>query len=88
MECMVYLRLQLGYWCIGFTDAQCTEILAGAILDMDSSARMFVIEASRRVGGRFSVEAELRAFSGAAPTDPLAIFRADDHFQLSISRHF
>jgi hypothetical protein len=73
---------------LGFNDAQSTEILAGAIFDTHTSARMFLIEASRRVGGRFSVEAELRAFSGANPTDPLAMFRADDHFQLSLSRHF
>jgi hypothetical protein len=73
---------------LGFNDAQSTEILAGAILDANTSARMFLIEASRRVGERFSVEAELRAFSGATPTDPLAMLQADDHFQLSLSRHF
>jgi hypothetical protein len=73
---------------LGFNDAQSTEILAGAVLDVRTSARLFLIEASRRLGDRFSVEAEVRAFSGAPPTDPLAMLQADDHFQLSLSRHF
>jgi hypothetical protein len=72
----------------GFNDTQSTEILAGAILDVHTSARLFLIEASRRIGDRFSIEAELRAFSGATPTDPLAALQADDHFQLSLTRHF
>jgi hypothetical protein len=34
------------------------------------------------------IEAELRAFSGLPPSDPLASLRTDDYFQLSIQRHF
>jgi hypothetical protein len=73
---------------LAFNDAQGTEVLAGVIVDADTSATFVQVEASRRVGRGFRVEAEVRAVSGAAPQDPLAMLQADDHFQLSISRHF
>jgi hypothetical protein len=73
---------------LGFNDTQSTEVLTGTIRDLDSDAALFLIEASRRLGDSWTVEAEIRAFSGAPPTDPLASLRADDYVQLGVSRHF
>ncbi len=73
---------------LAFNDTQDTQILAGAILDRESDANLFLIEASRRLGSSWVIEAELRGFSGLPPTDPLAALRTDDYFQVSIQRHF
>jgi hypothetical protein len=72
----------------GFNDVQSSEILAGTILDRDNSSALYLIEASRRIGANWKIEAEVRAFTGAPPTDPLASIQVDDYFQLSIQRHF
>jgi hypothetical protein len=73
---------------LAFNDTQDTQILAGLIADLDDDGQLFLIEASRRVGTSWVVEAEYRGFSGSSPSDPLAALRTDDYFQLSIQRHF
>lgn len=73
---------------LAFNDAQDTQILAGTIVDLDEDGRLFLIEASRRVGASWVVEAEFRGFSGSSSVNPLAALRTDDYFQLSIQRHF
>jgi hypothetical protein len=73
---------------LAFNDAQSTEVLAGVIVDVDTSATFVQIEGSRRIGRWLRVEAEARVVSGAPPEDPLAMLKADDHFQVSVSRHF
>jgi hypothetical protein len=73
---------------LAFNDAQSTTILGGVISDLDNSAQLFLIEASRRFGSNWFVELEYRGFSGQRPTDPLASLQADDYFQFSVQRHF
>lgn len=73
---------------LGFNDVQSSEILAGTILDLQNSSTLYLLEASRRIGASWKIEAEIRAFSGAPPTDPLASVQADDYLQVSIQRHF
>ena len=73
---------------LAFNDAQDTQILAGAIVDLETRARLFLVEASRRIAANWVTELEIRAFSGLPPSDPLASLRTDDYFQLSVQRHF
>jgi hypothetical protein len=73
---------------LAFNDVQSTEVLTGAIVDRETDATLFLLEAGRRIGASWKIEAEIRAFSGTPPTDPLASLRADDYFQLGVSRHF
>ncbi len=73
---------------IAFNDTQSSEILGGVISDLDNQGRLFLLEASRRLGANWRVEIEYRGFSGQPPLDPLASLRTDDYFQLSIQRHF
>jgi len=58
----------------GFNDVQSTEILAGVIFDRTSNARFFNIEASRRLGDSFTLDLEVRLFTGAPQTDPAFFF--------------
>ena len=73
---------------IALNDAQDTSVLAGAILDTENDGRSFLIEASRRFGSSWILEAEVRTFDGAEPTDPLSFLRSDDYLQISLQRHF
>ena len=73
---------------VAFNDVQNTQVLAGAIVDRDSDARILLFEASRRIGSSWVIEVETRAFSGQPPTDPLASVRSDDYVQIGIQRHW
>ena len=73
---------------IAFNDPQSSEILAGVIYDLDNQARLYLLEASRRIGSSWLIELELRGFSGQRPLDPLASLRTDDYVQVSLQRHF
>ena len=73
---------------LAFNDTQSSEILGGILYDLDNQSRLYLLEASRRVGSNWVVELEFRGFSGQRPIDPLASLRTDDYFQLSVQRHF
>ncbi len=69
-------------------DVQSTEALLGCIFDMDSSARLCNVEASRRLGARWMIELEVRTFQELTEDDPLYSLRRDDYAQLGLSYHF
>ena len=73
---------------LALNDEQSTEILGGVIQDLDTDSRAFSVEASRRLGERYRLEIELRAFSGVASADPLRPFARDDFVQVTLSRFF
>lgn len=80
-DVMMGLRLALN-------DAQSSELLIGVIDDRRSAARLFNLEASRRIGGHFKLSLEARAFAGASATDPQYAWRRDDYLQLELARYF
>jgi hypothetical protein len=73
---------------LALNDTQSSELLLGVIGDRDSDARMTSLEASRRVGEKWKLTLEARAFSGVPPTDPLHSMRRDDYVQLELTRYF
>ena len=72
---------------LAFNDTQSSEILGGIIYDLEDQSRLYLLEASRRLGSTWVIELELRGFSGQRPLDPLAALRTDDYVQLSLQRH-
>ncbi len=72
----------------GFNDIQSTEILAGVLFDRTNNTKFYNIEASRRLGESFTIDMEMRLFSGAPATDPAYSFREDDHFRVELGYHF
>ncbi len=72
----------------GFNDEQSTEILAGILFDRSSNSKIYNIEASRRIGDSWKIEAEMRLYAGAPPKDSLYILRQDDNFRIELSYHF
>ncbi|TQV79714.1 hypothetical protein [Denitrobaculum tricleocarpae] len=72
---------------IALNDTQDTEILAGAIVDTETSGTVASVEAQTRLGDRFLLEAEARLFIGS--DDPLVEpFQDDDHLLLRLTYFF
>lgn len=71
-----------------FNDAQSTEVLMGAIFDLDGTAVSSSIEATRRIGNSWKLSGEYRGISGVEATDPFYPFRQDTYLQLELKRFF
>ena len=72
-----------------FNDMQSSEVLMGAIYDLDGTATSAIIEASRRLGQSWKLALEYRGSAGVEPTDPAAyLFRNDDYLQLELGYFF
>lgn len=72
----------------GFNDVQSTEILAGVLFDRTSNSKFYNIEASRRIGDSWKIEAEMRIYAGSPAYDSLFFLRKDDHVRVELSYHF
>jgi hypothetical protein len=73
---------------IAFNDTQSTELLTGIIGDLHNGARLFTLEAARRLGDRWTMKLEARAFSSIPDDDPLSSQREDDYVQFSLEYFF
>ncbi len=74
---------------IAFNDIQDTSILIGGIADLESSTKIFSIEASKRIGSSWTAEIEARIFSNIDNREfILSNFREDSFFRLSVSKYF
>lgn len=71
-----------------FNDAQSTEILAGMTTDADTQSIGSFIEASRRLGESWTLEAQVRTFHGTKEKRPLYSFRFDNFAQIDLNYHF
>lgn len=69
-------------------DVSSTTLLAGAFLDLNGEAVVGSVEASRRIGDRYTASLEIRNGMGTAPGDPFHAFRRDGYLQLELSRYF
>lgn len=65
-----------------------SELLAGAIVDLDNGAVLASIEASRRLGPNWKLIAEMRLFNGVPRDDPTFVFRKDDYLGIELQRFF
>ena len=71
-----------------FNDVQSSELLFGTIVDRQSKARLYSLEASRRIGEGWKVEVQARIWSDFPATDPQFVLRNDDHIQIGIFKYF
>lgn len=73
---------------VTLNDVQSTEFLGGAIFDLDSSARFFLIEASRRLGESWKASLEAYIYNDI-PEDDLAYgLRKESFVQLELAWYF
>jgi len=74
---------------LSFNDVKNTQLLAGAVIDRNSRAYSFSLEAERRINNNISAELVARLFGNAAgPKDVLFGLKKDDYVQLSLFYHF
>ena len=73
---------------LAFNDAAGAEVLGGIIRDVEGDATALNLEASRRIGERWTIELEARAWAGTDRDDPLFALRRDDYVQITLSRFF
>ena len=69
-------------------DTQSTEMLVAMSVDLDNQSKFLSMEASRRFGDHWLLEAEVRWFSDIDDRDPLYNLRQDDYLQLELKRYF
>lgn len=69
-------------------DVDSTELLMGAIFDLNSSAKFLNIEGSRRLGDNWKISLDVRLFLGFPVVDPLYPLSRDDFIQLRLARYF
>jgi len=71
-----------------FNDVQSSEVLAGAVVDVDNQSKTFRIEASRRIGDSWKLIGELQVFSDIDDNDPLKAFEQDDFLLVEMAKYF
>ncbi len=78
------------FWGMRFAlnDEQSSEVLAGQLIDRQTHAIIYNVEASRRFGDAWKVYLEARIFDKAPPTDPASAFNQDDYLQLEVMYYF
>ncbi len=69
-------------------DVHGTELLTGAIVDVESRATLLSIEGSRRLGESWSAVLTGHAFLNSTAPQPLSAFRRDHYLELALTRHF
>jgi len=73
---------------LAFNDIQDTQILAGGIVDLDRSTRIWSIEASRRVKNSWKVELEARFFQKVSNQEFVYVIRSDSFAEFTILKYF
>jgi hypothetical protein len=73
---------------LAFNDVQSTEALLAVIVDRDSDARLFSVEAGRRLGAHWKLGVEARAFGRQTPEDLFYALRRDDYLQVELAYYF
>jgi len=73
---------------LAFNDAQSSEALIGLIWDKDTQGKLFNLEARRRIGDSWVMEAQARLFLDQSPKDLSYVYSRDDYIQLLLSYNF
>lgn len=73
---------------LSLNDVQGTEVLVGALVDVQSGVTVGQLDASRRLTDRWALELTGRLFSAADDEDPVYWFRQDDYVQLLVEYHY
>lgn len=73
---------------LAFNDAQSTQLLVLAAIDLDRNSRLYSIEGSRRLGNSWRLSLEARLFSADDNGDPLFSLRRDDYLQLTLEKFY
>ncbi|NKB60349.1 MAG: hypothetical protein GKS00_28920 [Alphaproteobacteria bacterium] len=73
---------------LALNDVDDTQALAGAVIDAEDGSLSFFLEAERRLGDTWKIEAEARLLGNVDDKNTLAPFKRDSFFNLRLSRFF
>ncbi len=73
---------------LSLNDADSTELLAGAFVDLDNHSKSLRVEASRRIGKGLKLNLEAQGFSDIDSKDPAKIYEKDDYLQIELQKYF
>src|SRR3569832_1405690 len=73
---------------LGANDAQSTDALLAVIVDRQTRAAFYSLEANRRVGTRWKLAQNTHTNTRTGADDPLASYRNDDYIQTELSLYF
>ncbi len=73
---------------LGLNDVASSELLAGLIQSIDSSARAFRIETSRRIGSKWKASFSFWSFFDIPERDLLYSLKNDDFLQIELGFYF
>lgn len=73
---------------LALNDADSSELLAGAFIDLDNSTKSIRLEGSRRVGNGMKVNLEAQFFTDVDEADPLQSVAQDDFIKLELQKFF
>lgn len=69
-------------------DVDDTQALAGTIIDAEDGTMSFFVEAERRIGDSWKIEAEARILANVDDTNTFAAFKRDSFVNLRLSKYF
>ncbi|HEX5170362.1 MAG TPA: hypothetical protein VFW11_14390 [Cyclobacteriaceae bacterium] len=73
---------------LAFNNAQDTQVLAGAIIDLEHSSLFLSLEASQRIKESWKVELEGRLFPHVSNEEFAYFIRSDSFIRLSVNKYF
>jgi len=71
---------------LGFNDTKDTQVLMGAIHDVNRTTELYFIESSRRIGSSWKGVIEARGFRNVDPTEFTYFIRDDSFLQVAITK--
>jgi hypothetical protein len=73
---------------VALNDESDTQLLAGALTDVEDGAVLGALEASRRFSDNWKLALDGRLFIADGPSEPLYYFRRDHYLQLELNYQF
>jgi hypothetical protein len=73
---------------LALNDVDDTQALAGTVIDSEDGTLSFLVEAKRRIGSSWKIEAEGRILTNVSDNNALSPFRRDSFFNLRLARYF
>jgi hypothetical protein len=73
---------------LAFNNAQDSQLLAGAIIDLQHNTQLASIEASQRIGESWKVEVEGRFFINTSEKEFIHYLRADSFIRIAVNKYF
>ena len=73
---------------ITLNDAQSSELLLVAVLDLEGNGQTYTLEASRRIGNDWILALEGNGFSNVSENTSLISFKKDSNIRLKLTRYF